>query len=90
MQDLLKQMAAILLVKRHEKKWKFHPHFEDLKCMVIQWWSVLRAAYKHRKIEYYTIHDQVLGILDDTIYNQRDESDEHLCLTRKESDGNAS
>lgn len=63
---------------------KFHPYFQLLKPMMIQWWSLLRAAYKYRKIEYYTIHDQILGILDNTALKVPPESDEYLSLTKKE------
>jgi hypothetical protein len=43
---------------------KFHPYFEPLKGMMIQWWRIMILAYKHRKFEYYTIHDQIIHIVD--------------------------
>jgi len=61
---------------------KFHPYFENLKSMMIQWWVTLIIALDERKIEYYTIHDQILGILDNTISSLPPESDE--CLSVKE------
>ena len=42
---------------------KFHPYFEPLKTMMIQWWRVMILAYEHRKFEYYTIHDQIIHII---------------------------
>ena len=43
---------------------KFHPYFEPLKRMMIQWWRVMILAYEHRKFEYHTIHDQIIHIVD--------------------------
>jgi hypothetical protein len=63
---------------------KFHPYFRPLKSMMIQWWSVLRAAYIYRKIEYYTVHDQILGILDNAALKLHPESDEYASFTEKE------
>ena len=63
---------------------QFHPYFQPFKSMMIQWWSLLRTAYKYRKIEYYTIHDQILGILDNIVLKLPPESDEYLSFTKKE------
>ena len=42
---------------------QFHPYFEPLKRMMIQWWRVMILAYEYRKFEYYTIHDEVIHIV---------------------------
>lgn len=63
---------------------KFHPYFENLKSLTTQWWSILIAALEERKIEYYTIHDQILSILDNVISSLPPESDEYVPFTKKE------
>ena len=45
----------------------FHSYFEPLKEMINQWWQTLLIAYRRRRFEYYTIHDQILDILDKAI-----------------------
>jgi len=45
----------------------FHPYFEPLKNMMDQWLCIMIFAYKHRKLEYYTIHDQIIHIVDKAI-----------------------
>ena len=45
----------------------FHPYFEPLKNMMDQWLRIMILAYKHRKLEYYTIHDQIIHIIDKVI-----------------------
>jgi hypothetical protein len=47
----------------------FHPYFEPLKNMMGQWLRIMILAYKHRKFEYYTIHDQIIHIVDKAIEN---------------------
>ena len=47
----------------------FHPYFEPLKSMMDQWLRIMILAYKHRKFEYYTIHDQIIYIVDKAIEN---------------------
>ncbi len=63
---------------------KFHPYFENLKSMMVQWWSLLVIALDERKIEYLTIHDQILSILDNIVLKLPPESDEYLSFTKKE------
>ena len=48
---------------------KFHPYFKVLEPMIMRWSAMLRMAYRYRRIEYLTIHDQVASILDDQIGN---------------------
>ena len=43
---------------------KFRPYVEPLKRMMIQWWGIMILAYEHRKFEHYTIHDQIIHIVD--------------------------
>lgn len=31
---------------------------------MIRWWRIMILGYKHRKFEYYTIHDQIIHIVD--------------------------
>ncbi len=45
----------------------FDDYFEPLKNMMDKWWRILVLAYKYRKFEYYTIHDQVIHILNEAI-----------------------
>ncbi|KAF8341823.1 hypothetical protein F5887DRAFT_1076406 [Amanita rubescens] len=47
----------------------FHPYFEPLKNMMVQWLRIMILAYEHRKLEYYTIHDQIIHIIDKAIEN---------------------
>jgi hypothetical protein len=47
----------------------FHPYFEPLKTMMSQWLRIMILAYEHRKLEYYTIHDQIIHIIDKAIEN---------------------
>ena len=47
----------------------FDDYFKPLKNMMDKWWCVLVLAYKYRKFKYYTIHDQVIHILDEAIEN---------------------
>ena len=47
----------------------FHPYFEPLKNMMDQWLRIMILAYEHRKFEYYTIHDQIIHIVDQAIEN---------------------
>jgi hypothetical protein len=63
---------------------KFHPYFGPLKSMMLQWWSVLVIALDERKMEYFTIHDQILSILDNVISNLPPESDEYVSFTKQE------
>ncbi|KAF5366920.1 hypothetical protein D9615_010677 [Tricholomella constricta] len=44
----------------------FHPDFEPLKPLVIQWFATLILAYLHHGYEYYHIHHHVLRLLEDT------------------------
>jgi hypothetical protein len=47
----------------------FHPYFEPLKEMMMRWWNVMMLAYRERKFEYYTIHDQIIPVIDKAIEN---------------------
>jgi hypothetical protein len=45
----------------------FHPYFEQLKPMVLQWWHILRLAYRFRAFEYYNIHVHIIDVLEQSI-----------------------
>ena len=45
----------------------FDPYFEPLKNMMEQWLRIMILAYTHHKFEYYTIHDQIIHIVDKVI-----------------------
>ena len=72
-----KEMLVILMNKQahffrpdkleSEVMANFDGYFQDLKKMMFQWWRILILAYKYRKFEYWTIHDQIIDILDRAI-----------------------
>ena len=45
----------------------FHSYFEPLKEMMVRWWHIMVLAYRHRKFEYYAIHDQIIDIIKKTM-----------------------
>jgi hypothetical protein len=45
----------------------FHCYFEQLKPIVLQWWHILRLAYRFRAFEYNHIHAQIIDILEQSI-----------------------
>jgi hypothetical protein len=45
---------------------KFHPYFEELKPLVLQWWHILVLAYRFRAYEYLHIHTYIIDILEGT------------------------
>ena len=53
----------------------FHPYFETLKPMVLQWWYTLRLAYRFRAFEYDHIHTHIIDILQEAISRSACESD---------------
>jgi hypothetical protein len=62
---------------------KFHPYFEPLKTMMIQWWGVMILAYEHRKFEYYTIHDQIIHIVDKAMKELSENQDPRPAVEEK-------
>lgn len=62
----------------------FHPYFEQLKPMVLQWWHTLWLAYRYRAIEYLHIHNHVIDILEETISKLSHDDDSEN--SRKEVD----
>jgi hypothetical protein len=47
----------------------FHPYFDNLKPLVLQWWNILFLAYKFRAYEYHHIHELIGNVLQSTINN---------------------
>ncbi|KAF8338591.1 hypothetical protein F5887DRAFT_889803 [Amanita rubescens] len=62
----------------------FDDYFEPLKNMMDKWWRILVLAYKYRKFEYYTIHDQVIHILNEAIENLSNYRPTHVLKTEDE------
>ena len=62
----------------------FDDYFEPLKNMMDKWWRILVLAYKYRKFEYYTIHDQVIHILNGAIENLSNYRPNHVLKTKNE------
>jgi hypothetical protein len=62
----------------------FDDYFEPLKNMMDKWWRILVLAYKYRKFEYYTIHDQVIHILNEAIENLSNYRPTHVLKTKDE------
>ena len=67
----------------HDILLKFHPYFEPLKGMMIQWWRIMILAYKHRKFEYYTIHDQIIHIVDRAMKELSENQDPRTAVEEK-------
>ncbi|KAF5366921.1 hypothetical protein D9615_010678 [Tricholomella constricta] len=68
-EDNLKEAKAkLILLKVFEEEIVplFHPYFEPLKPLVIQWFATLTLAYMHRGYEYYNIHHLVTCLLKKT------------------------
>jgi hypothetical protein len=66
---------------------KFHPYFEELKPMVLQWWHTLVLAYRFRAYEYLHIHAHIIDILEGTIarLKQIEVTPKDLAAAQKES-----
>ncbi|KAF9479360.1 hypothetical protein BDN70DRAFT_878848 [Pholiota conissans] len=45
----------------------FHPYFEPLKPLVLEWFSLLRLAHEFHGYEYHSIHDRVLMLFDNAL-----------------------
>ncbi|KAG6835617.1 hypothetical protein H0H93_016475, partial [Arthromyces matolae] len=41
----------------------FHPYFEPLKDLVLQWWGILILGYQYRAYEFFDIHECILRLL---------------------------
>ena len=67
----------------HDILLKFHPYFKPLKVMMIQWWRIVILAYKHRKFEYYTIHDQIIHIIDKAMKGLSENQDSRTAVEEK-------
>jgi hypothetical protein len=67
---------------------KFHPYFEALKPMVLQWWHTLVLAYRFRAYEYIHIHSHIIDILEETIerLKQIKATPEDLAAIQKETE----
>ena len=67
---------------------KFHPYFNELKPLVLQWWHTLVLAYRFRAYEYLHIHNHIIDILEETItrVKQVKENPKDLEATQREID----
>ena len=65
---------------------KFHPYFNELKPLVLQWLHTLVLAYRFRAYEYLDIHNHIIDILEGTItrVKQVQENSEDLEATQRE------